>query len=115
MDDCSRQDPAYRSAKEKPRQRGFSICVTARPSAQAELGAFPVGPTKLWMFYADFRIVHPGAPCPNGSGGCAGQDDDRAPICPYCGVTTMPADPSNVIDTRFECENPDCDAFGERL
>jgi hypothetical protein len=44
-----------------------------------------------------------------------GQDDDRAPICPYCGVTTLPADPSNVIDTRFVCENPDCDAFGERL
>jgi hypothetical protein len=42
-------------------------------------------------------------------------DDDRAPICPYCGVTTLPADPSNVIDTRFVCENPDCDAFGERL
>jgi hypothetical protein len=40
-------------------------------------------------------------------------DEDRAPICPYCGVTMLPADPSNVIDTRFVCENPDCDAFGE--
>ena len=40
-------------------------------------------------------------------------DEDRAPICPHCGVTMLPADPSNVIDTRFVCENPDCDAFGE--
>jgi hypothetical protein len=39
--------------------------------------------------------------------------DGRAPICPYCGVTTLPADPANVIDTRFVCENPDCEAFGE--
>lgn len=43
-----------------------------------------------------------------------GEDDDgRAPICPACGVTALPADPSVVIDTRFVCENPDCDAFGE--
>jgi hypothetical protein len=40
-------------------------------------------------------------------------DEDRAPICPYCGVTMLPSDPSHVIDTRFVCENPDCDAFGE--
>jgi hypothetical protein len=38
---------------------------------------------------------------------------DRAPICPYCGVTALPADPANVIDSRFVCENPDCDSFGE--
>jgi len=42
-------------------------------------------------------------------------DDGRAPICPHCGVTALPADPSNVIDTAFVCENPDCDAFGERV
>jgi hypothetical protein len=41
------------------------------------------------------------------------RDEDRAPICPYCGVTMLPADPSTVIDTRFVCENPGCDAFGE--
>ena len=39
----------------------------------------------------------------------------RAPICPYCGVTALPADPANVIDTGFVCENPDCEAFGERM
>jgi hypothetical protein len=47
-----------------------------------------------------------------------GSDDadvDRAPICPHCGVTALPADRSNVIDTRFVCENPDCEAFGEEL
>ena len=43
------------------------------------------------------------------------QDEQRAPICPSCGVTALPADPANVIDTEFVCENPDCDAFGERI
>ncbi len=42
-------------------------------------------------------------------------DTGRAPICPYCGVTALPADPSNVIDTSFVCENPDCEAFGEQV
>ena len=40
---------------------------------------------------------------------------DRAPICPSCGVTALPADPSHVVDTRFVCENPDCDAFGDEI
>jgi hypothetical protein len=40
-------------------------------------------------------------------------DAQRAPICPSCGVTALPADTSNVIDTAFICENPDCEAFGE--
>jgi hypothetical protein len=39
-------------------------------------------------------------------------DDERAPICPSCGVTALPAEPSNVIDGDFVSENPDCDAFG---
>jgi len=43
------------------------------------------------------------------------ETEDRAPICPYCGVTALPADPSNVIDTRFMCENPDCEAFGDEV
>ena len=30
-------------------------------------------------------------------------------------VTALPADSANVIDTTFVCENPDCDAFGERV
>jgi hypothetical protein len=45
----------------------------------------------------------------------AGDDDRRAPICPHCGVTALPADAAHVLDTGFACENPDCDAFGERL
>jgi hypothetical protein len=40
-------------------------------------------------------------------------DTGRAPICPFCGVTALPAEPSNVIDTSFVCENPDCEAFGD--
>ena len=43
------------------------------------------------------------------------EQEDRAPICPHCGVTALPADPSNVIDTRFMCENPDCEAFGDEV
>jgi hypothetical protein len=42
-------------------------------------------------------------------------DDGRAPICPYCGVTALPVDPSHVIDVGFVCENPDCEAFGDRI
>ena len=46
-------------------------------------------------------------------------DDDtdvgRAPICPACGVTALPAELSNVLDSGFVCENPDCEAFGEPI
>jgi len=40
-------------------------------------------------------------------------DVERAPICPSCGVTALPAELSNVLDSAFMCENPDCEAFGE--
>ena len=40
-------------------------------------------------------------------------DVGRAPICPSCGVTALPAEPSNVIDSGFVCENADCDGYGE--
>lgn len=40
---------------------------------------------------------------------------DRAPICPVCGVTALPAETRPVPDTSFVCENPDCDAFGETV
>jgi hypothetical protein len=36
---------------------------------------------------------------------------DRAPICGFCGVTALPADPSNVLDTAFVCDNEGCEAF----
>jgi hypothetical protein len=42
-----------------------------------------------------------------------GADVDRAPICPQCGVTALPAETANVLDTPFVCENPDCEAFGD--
>lgn len=42
-------------------------------------------------------------------------DSGRAPICPYCGVTALPAELSNVLDPGFVCDNADCDAFGERI
>jgi hypothetical protein len=42
-------------------------------------------------------------------------DVDRAPICPECGVTALPASTSNVVDTDFMCENPDCEAYGQRV
>jgi hypothetical protein len=40
-------------------------------------------------------------------------DEGRAPICPYCGVTALPGDAGHVLEPRFICENPDCEAFGE--
>jgi hypothetical protein len=40
-------------------------------------------------------------------------DVARPPICPYCGVTALPGELSNVIDSNFVCDNADCDAFGE--
>ena len=42
-------------------------------------------------------------------------DVGRAPICPYCGVTALPAELSNVIDSDFVCDNADCDGFGARV
>ena len=42
-------------------------------------------------------------------------DVGRAPICPSCGVTALPAETSNVLDSGFVCENPDCDAFGDAV
>ncbi len=41
----------------------------------------------------------------------SGAGVNRAPICGFCGVTALPADPSNVIDTAFVCDNEDCEAF----
>lgn len=41
-------------------------------------------------------------------------DDDRAPICAFCGVTALPMEGGQAV-TRFVCENPDCDAFGDEV
>ncbi len=41
--------------------------------------------------------------------------DGRAPICPYCGVTALPAELSNVVDSGFVCDNAECDAYGETI
>lgn len=40
-------------------------------------------------------------------------DIERAPICPACGVTALPAESPNPTPTGYVCENPDCEAFGE--
>lgn len=42
-------------------------------------------------------------------------DEGRAPIFPYCGVTTLPAELSHVLDTDFVCDNADCEAYGEHI
>jgi hypothetical protein len=45
---------------------------------------------------------------------CMSMDDEgRAPICPFCGVTALAGDAGHVLDPRFICENPDCEAYGE--
>ncbi len=40
-------------------------------------------------------------------------DEARAPICPACGVTALPGELANVLDTSFICDNADCDSYGE--
>ena len=40
-------------------------------------------------------------------------DVGRAPICPACGVTALPAEDRDRLDAGFVCENPDCEGFGE--
>lgn len=48
--------------------------------------------------------------------GLDGEDDEgRAPICPACGVTALPAEGLGVGGSSFVCENPDCDAYGEAV
>jgi hypothetical protein len=42
-------------------------------------------------------------------------DDGRAPICPFCGVTTLPAEISTVLDPTFVCNNEDCEACGDEI
>jgi hypothetical protein len=50
---------------------------------------------------------------PEGDDGWAEAEVDRAPICPVCGVTALPAEAARGAEPTFVCENPDCDAFGE--
>jgi hypothetical protein len=40
-------------------------------------------------------------------------EDDRAPICTWCGVTALPAESPAKGGLAFVCENPGCEAFGE--
>lgn len=42
-------------------------------------------------------------------------DGGRAPICPFCGVTTLPAEISTVLEPTFVCNNDDCEAFGDEI
>jgi len=41
-----------------------------------------------------------------------GTNVERAPICPYCGVTALPAEAGG---DGYVCENPDCDAYGDTV
>jgi hypothetical protein len=43
------------------------------------------------------------------------EEGGRAPICPYCGVTTLPAELSHVLDTDFVCDTADREAYGEPI
>ena len=44
----------------------------------------------------------------------ADADADRAPICPYCGVTALASESPSAAGA-FVCENPDCEAFGDEV
>jgi hypothetical protein len=43
------------------------------------------------------------------------RNDGRAPICPFCGVTTLPGEISTVLDPAFVCNNDDCEAYGDEI
>jgi hypothetical protein len=43
------------------------------------------------------------------------EEEGRAPICPYRGVTTLPAELSHVLDTDMLCDNADCEAYSGRI
>jgi hypothetical protein len=49
------------------------------------------------------------------SEGAEGDGEERAPICPWCGVTALPAELSHVVDTGFVCQNAECEAYGEPI
>jgi len=60
--------------------------------------------------------ISTGATSNAGHDGCMrfeDDDDNRAPICPACGVTALPAHWSHVIDSHFVCDNEECEAYGE--
>lgn len=42
------------------------------------------------------------------------RQEQRAPICSWCGVTTLPGTAVG-IDAAFACDNADCPAYGEPL
>jgi hypothetical protein len=73
----------------------------------------------MWGTRAPSRQIHADRASPgmmtSVSEGGDNADVGRAPICPSCGVTALPAETSNVIDSGFVCENPDCDAFGDAV
>jgi len=39
--------------------------------------------------------------------------EEASPICPWCGVSALPPEPSS--GTSSICENADCDSFGEAI
>jgi hypothetical protein len=41
------------------------------------------------------------------------RSDDRAPICPFCGVTALVSEATRLGEPEFVCDNPDCEAYGE--
>lgn len=43
------------------------------------------------------------------------EDEGRAPICPWCGVTALPGETANVLEPGFVCDNAGCEAFGESV
>ena len=89
--------------------------ILANPKHPARRG--PAKPA-MWGTRAPSRQIHadrasPGMMTSMSEGDNA--DVGRAPICPSCGVTALPAETSNVIDSGFVCESPDCDAFGDAV
>ena len=43
-----------------------------------------------------------------------GQDRQLRSVCPYCGLTALPAEPSDVLRQDSVSDNAECDEYGER-
>src|SRR5687767_13659907 len=83
------------------------ILPVVRPGSRA---GTPGGPEDRLADHEELILLSlaMGAPPPGHDGQMTDWDDpdvDRAPICPYCGVTPLPAELAHVLYTKVICDN----------
>jgi hypothetical protein len=93
LPDIAQRAPQDGSSGRSAQLSATNLWLRVPPTASEDVNAFRSAPT-----YRESMSI---------------DDEGRAPICPFCGVTALPGDAGHVLDPRFICENPDCEAFGE--